>query len=214
MAPVTTDAPEKPPEAASFPHDGALLAAMRAGEARAFEELVRTFTPRLLAVARRLVGDQAAAEDCVQEAFLNAFRGLDGFEGRAGLGTWLHRITVNTALARLRARRAKREESIDHLLPRFDEFGFRVEPSWSASRGVEELVDDSEVAALVRAKIEELPESYRQVIVLRDLEELSTGEVASLLGENEGTVKVRLHRARMALKTKLEPLLRGDGMAA
>ena len=163
----------------------------------------------MLATATRLLGDPALAEDCVQESFISAFNNLDRFEGRSGVGTWLHRITVNACLMKLRSRRRKAEEPIDDLLPTFDENGCRIEPAWKSTRSVEDLVAEQQVRELVMEKIGELPDSYRIVLVLRDIEELDTREVAEILDTTEGAVKVRLHRARAALKKLLEPILRG-----
>src|SRR6266852_2001348 len=105
-----------------------LLAALRAGEASAYEETVRRFSPRLLATTQRILRNEDDARDAVQDTFLSAFRGLDQFAGQSKLATWLHRIAVNAALMKLRKRRQLHEQSIDHLLPRFSGDGHHVEP--------------------------------------------------------------------------------------
>src|SRR5687767_13735229 len=105
----------------------ALVEALRAGDEWAFETMVRQFGGRLLAVARRLTRNDEDARDVVQTAYLSAFRALSAFEGTCQLSTWLHRIVVNTALMRLRSRRRKPEESIDVLLPPFQDDGHHVE---------------------------------------------------------------------------------------
>src|SRR5438093_9818791 len=105
----------------------ALLAALRVGHEWAFETMVRVFGGRLLAVARRFTRNDEDARDVVQSAYLSAFRGLNEFEGSCQLSTWLHRIVVNTALMRLRVQRRKPEESIDALLPAFQDDGHHVE---------------------------------------------------------------------------------------
>lgn len=166
----------------------------------------------MLATARRILNDDAAAQDCVQEAFLNAFRSLERFEARSTLATWLTRITINAALMRLRSRTRRNEQSIDELGPEFDQNACRIEPHWLFPGDTDELLQRREIRELVRAKIAELPEQHRIVLMLRDIEELSTLEVAELLETTEGAVKTRLHRARAALKKLLEPLWR-DGMA-
>ena len=183
-----------------------LINALQRGEEPAYERLVREHGPRMLAVARRFLGDDAEAQDCVQEAFLNAFRALDRFEERASLGTWLHRITVNAALARLRKRPAQPDESIDHLLPQFNENGARLDPAAPMAHSVEQLVEQKQVRERVAEKIRELPELYRTVLLLRDVEGLDTREVAAALNASEEAVKTRLHRARAALKKLLQPL--------
>ena len=183
-----------------------LVAALQAGDDDAFEQLVRRYGGRMLAVAQRLVGRGDEARDVVQEAFLSAFRAIDRFEGTALLSTWLHRITVNAALMQLRSRGRRPEESLDELLPHFETDGHVIRPGgpWQPLATLER----AELRTLVRERIEELPESYRTVLLLRDIEELETGEVADLLGVNTGTVKTRLHRARLALRSLLDPHLR------
>ena len=116
--------------------ESALLERLRAGEAAAFERLVREQGGRMLAVARRFLREDEDARDAVQDAFLSAFRSLDSFEGQAKLSTWLHRIVVNAALMKLRARKRRPEESIEELLPRFLEDGHQAEPAtpWPAPR--------------------------------------------------------------------------------
>jgi RNA polymerase sigma-70 factor, ECF subfamily len=183
-----------------------LIAALRAGDAEAFEDVIMRYGGRLLAVCRHLLGDEEEARDCVQEALLSAFRQIGRFEGRAELGTWLHRIAVNQALMRLRAQASAPEGPIDHLLPRFDDHGGRHEPAWRFEESVEEALGRRQTRALVLAQIALLPEAYRTVLLLRDVEKLTTREVGELLSLGESAVKVRLHRARAALKRLLEPL--------
>lgn len=191
--------------------EAGLVARLKAGDARAFEQLVRREGGRMLAAARRLVRDEAAAHDCVQEAFVSAFRHIGDFEPRASIGAWLHRIAVNAALMRLRKQRRLAETPIDDLLPSFDADG------WRRDDLVEVPDDDPEselmrrrTAEFVRAKIDLLPDAYRTALLLRDLEGWSTREAADALGIAEGAMKVRLHRARAALKRLIEPLWTGD----
>lgn len=190
--------------------EASLVAALKAGDRAAAETLVRGHLPWMVAVARRVVKDHALAEDCVQEAFINVFRKIGDFEARSSLKSWLHRIVVNQALMKLRSRRSRTEDSVDPLLPSFDENACRIEAPWQRLATPDEVFEREDRRALVHAKINELPESYRVVLQLRDIEELSTREVAEGLGLSEANVKVRLHRARAALKTLLEPLLKGD----
>lgn len=190
----------------------ALLVALRAGDERAYERLVVEQGGRMLAVARRFLRDEEEARDCLQEAFLAAFRALPRFAGNARLSTWLHRIVVNAALMRLRARRSRPERAIEPWLPTFLEDGHSaiVYRDWSPS--AEDLLARAEVRALVRAAIDELPESYRTVLVLRDLEELDTAEAAEALGITANAVKIRLHRARQALRQRLDVVLGERGL--
>ena len=188
--------------------DGALLPRLRSGEPEAFEALVRSQTSRLLAVARRLLRNDEDAKDAVQDAFISAFRSLQSFEGDSQISTWLHRIAVNACLMKLRSRRRKPEESIEALLPTFLEDGHHtINPrEWRDS--ADRLLERGEDRAFVRACIDELPESHRTVLILRDIEELDTAETARVLGLSENVVKVRLHRARQALRSLLEPRFR------
>lgn len=184
------------------------LARLRAGEETAFEQLVRKESGRMLAVARRLLVDEEDARDAVQDAFSAAFRSVAGFAGSCRISTWLHRIVVNAALMKLRRRRSRPEDAIEDLLPKFREDGHQAEPSLPWEEPVEEMLAREEMCALVRKRVEELPAAYRSVLVLRDFEELPTSEVAELLEITENAVKIRLHRARQALRTLLDPYVR------
>ena len=183
--------------------DAALLEGLRAGQDDAFEALVRAHSGRMLSVCRRILRSDEDARDAVQEAFLSAFKAIGSFEGTCRLSTWLHRIAVNSALMRLRSRKRRPEESIDSLLPGFRDDGHaRIEPQdWSAS--ALELLESRESRESLRACIDQLPDSYRTVLLLRDIEEFDTAEAAEVLGVSEGVVKVRLHRARHALRRLL-----------
>ncbi|MGI9480250.1 MAG: RNA polymerase sigma factor [Hyphomicrobiaceae bacterium] len=196
--------------AAQTGDDGDLVERIRQGETGAAEVLVRAHGGWMLAVARRLTGEPSLAQDCVQEAFLSVFKGIETFEARSSLKTWLHRIVVNAALMKLRSRRRANEQPIDDLLPEFDSNECRLETPWKVIEQPDELLERTETAGIVRAAIYQLPESYRTVLLLRDIEEMSTSEVAEVMGIADGAVKVRLHRARAALKKILEPVLRGE----
>jgi len=184
-----------------------LLARLRAGDEAAFAELVRENGSRLLAVARRLLRSEEDARDAVQDGFLQAFRAISRFEGDARLSTWLHRIVINASLMKLRTRRRKPEASIDELLPRFYADGHRIDPGPPWRTEIPDPVESRELRELVRASIDRLPDIYRSVLLLRDIEELSTEETAAVLDVKADTVKVRLHRARQALRALLAPHL-------
>ena len=181
--------------------DAMLVARLQAGDPDAYERLVRVHGGRLLSVARRFLPNNEDAQDAVQEAFIKAFRAIATFEERAQLHTWLHRILVNTALMKIRARKRRPEESIDDLLPTFQSDGHQTTESreWSDA-----IVERKETAAIVRRAIAQLPEQYRVVLTLRDIEERDTIETAAALGTTTTVVKVRLHRARQALRTLLD----------
>lgn len=194
--------------------EASLLAGLRAGDQAAYEILVRTYSGRLLAVTRRLLRTEEDARDAVQDAFLSAFRALHTFEESSLLSTWLHRIGVNAALMKLRTRRRKPEEAIEDLLPKYLEDGHREDghrgnptKPWKEP---EALLERKETRALVRECIDHLPESYRTVLLLRDIEELDTEEAAQLIGISPNAVKIRLHRARQALRTLLDPHFREE----
>ncbi|MEM7409686.1 MAG: sigma-70 family RNA polymerase sigma factor [Myxococcota bacterium] len=202
--------PKDPPGPSGPATESALVARLREGDAAAFEELVRAQGPRMLSVAQRYLQNEDDARECVQEAFLAAHRSIGRFEGRALLGTWLHRIVVNAALMRLRSRRAKPEELLEDWLPRYDRYGFREGPVHTNDLTPEELYRRADTAKHVREAIERLPESHRTVLFLRDIDGFSTEETAELLGTSRGSIKMRLHRARSALRTLLAPLFAED----
>lgn len=193
---------QEPPSAASFAEAG-LLERLRAGDEAAFETLVREHSGRLLAVARRYMRNEEAARDAVQEAFLSAFRSIGRFQGTSNISTWLHRIAVNACLMKLRSGRRHAETSIEELLPQFDETGHRMATETDWPESAEAALGRSQTRAAVRAAIEGLPENYRSVLILRDIEELSTAETADVLKVTPTAVKIRLHRARQALRTVL-----------
>ena len=181
-----------------------LIDRLRAGDDDAFAELVHIHSGRLLAAARRLLRNDEDAADAVQEAFMAAFRSIDGFQGTARLSTWLHRIVINAALMKIRGSSRRPEESIEDLLPRFDADGYWATEvhSWGASS--DDLLERRETRMLVRRCIDRLPETYRTVLVLRDIEDLGTEEAAEQLGISSNATKIRLHRARQALRTLLD----------
>lgn len=193
--------------------DSLLLARLRAGDEGAFDELVRSTAPRLLATLRRMLRSDEDARDALQESYFAAFRALARFEGQARLSTWLHRIAVNTALMRLRSRRRRPEASIDELLPRFDADGHRVLEPPCGRPSAEEELDEAQRRAAVRVAVDRLPELHRTVLVLRDIEGLGSEETARALGISVDAAKMRLHRARQALRTLLAAEL-GIGTAA
>ena len=181
-----------------------LLDGLLAGDEGVFEGLVREQGPRLLAVCRRFLRNEEDARDALQDAFLSAHRSIRTFQRGSRLSTWLHRIAVNCCLMKLRSRRRKPEEPIEDLLPRFSGSGHQVPPSLAWKETAEDLLEQSETRRIVREAIDRLPESYRTILLMRDLEELSTAETARLLETSENAVKIRLHRARQALRELLD----------
>jgi RNA polymerase sigma-70 factor, ECF subfamily len=195
--------PGSPSADANADRDRTLIDALKAGDEEAFERLVREHAGRLLAVARRLLRDPRDAEEVVQEAFTSAFRSLKTFRAECRLSTWLHRIVVNQALMRLRARRRRPEVALDRLLPVFAPDGHRL--AQTAEPSPELALTSSETRRMVRAAIDQLPDAYRTVLLLRDIEEMDNQAVAAQLGITPNAAKIRLHRARQALVTLLDP---------
>jgi RNA polymerase sigma-70 factor (ECF subfamily) len=202
--------PSQANDAAPDADEQALLARLRAGENAAFEQLIRSHGGRLLAVARHFLPVEEDARDAVQEAFVSAFRSIGRFEGKARVSTWLHRIVVNAALMKLRAARRKPQQSIEELLPGFLESGMLERPASPWRKTALDGPEREALRALLHQKIQMLPERYRNVLLLRDIEELDTQETAEFMGISEGAVKTRLHRARLALRELLEPHLREE----
>jgi len=185
-------------------NDDALVAALADGDNGAYEFIVREYGGRLMRVIQRFGFNYDDACDVLQDAFLQAFRKIDQFEQRAKLSTWLHRIAVNAALMRRRSEKRRHERSIEDLLPRFRDDGHRIDigPTWELT--AEDILENEELRTQVRRYVDELPNDYRTVLILRDLEELDTQDTADVLGITPGAVKTRLHRARQALRTLLE----------
>lgn len=162
----------------------------------------------MLSTAKRYLRSESDAHDCFQETFIAVFQGIDKFEKRSSIGTWIRRITINQCLMKIRAHGRRHEESIEHLLPEFDENGDRIS-SVSPDRASAKIdpVDRSRTKRFVRDKIDELPDTYRVMLLLRDIDGYSTKEAAAIQGISLTAAKTRLHRARSALKSLLEPIL-------
>jgi RNA polymerase sigma-70 factor, ECF subfamily len=179
--------------AALVPDDADLVARVLGGDKPAYETLIRRHNQRLFRAARAIVRDDDEAEDVVQQAWVAAYQSLAGFRGDASLTTWLTRIVVNEALGR-RRRRQKGE----HLA--------LIDPEARAvpdGKSPEEEAATGELGRLLEAHIDRLPDIYREVLVLRDVEEMTTAETAACLGVSEETVRVRLHRARREMQASL-----------
>ena len=175
------------------------------------EQIVREHIGWMLSLATRtLGGDQHAAEDAVQDAFVSAFRALDSLKKRDSIKPWLRQITINAALMKLRQSKRLAEQPINEFLPEFDQNDCRLEDRWSYLARLEDVQDNQSRLDMLSRAFSSIPESYRIVLQLRDIEGYDTLEVANLLEISESNVKVRLHRARSALKKLIEPLLRGE----
>jgi RNA polymerase sigma-70 factor (ECF subfamily) len=180
------------------PHDPAgLVDRLRAGDARAFEELVRAYQHRVFGIALRMLGNRAEAEDIAQEVFLRVHRSVADFRGEAKLSTWLYSIASHLCLNRLASGDRHRVREGEETLMRLP----------SADVGAAETLERGERDAALLQAIASLPEERRIVVVLRDVEGLSYEEIARALDLEPGTVRSRLHRARLDLKDKLERFL-------
>ena len=149
-----------------------------------------------------LCDDRRDAEEALQDTFLQVYRKLDSFRGASRFSTWLHRVATNCALMKRRARRRRAAESLEDYLPLFDEGGqhARLDVDYSRVARADELLEQRELRRAARQGLALLPEIYRTAIVLRDIQEMSTGEAAEVLGVEPATVRQRLHRGRLMLR--------------
>lgn len=197
---------------AAQPDDLELLRRAREGDFEAFSSLVERFQRRVFAVARRIVGDQHDAEDVTQQTFLSVMDHLGDFREESSVATWILRIATNHALKLLRKRRGLPTVSLDAPVgDGEDSYAALPHPEFIAQWRDEpaRLAQQREVRQLIEAALDELPEKYRVVFVLRDVEGLSVNETAQALGLSESNVKVRLLRARLDLRERLTRAL-GD----
>jgi RNA polymerase sigma-70 factor (ECF subfamily) len=157
-----------------------------------------------------LLGNDDEAREAVQDAFVSAFRSCSRFEGASRISTWLHRIVVNSCLMRLRTQRRRVEVSIDEWLPTFLPDGHHETAFVDWSNAAHAQIEQQETCALVRRCIDRLPDAYRTVLLMRDIEGIPVDDVAAALQISPNAVHIRLHRARQALRTLLDPVfLRG-----
>jgi RNA polymerase sigma-70 factor, ECF subfamily len=175
-------------------------------QAEAFRVVMRRHNRRLYRVARAVTRDDSEAEDVVQETYLRAFTNLSAFRGDSRLATWLTRIALNEALGRLRRRRPTVELSTLDT-ERQDETHIIPFPSMSTNSNPERAVAQREIRRLIERAVDDLPETFRAVFVMREIEELSVEETADFLGVPQATVKTRLHRARRLLRQSLDEQL-------
>ena len=182
-----------------------LLDRARDGDGEAFRELVAPYQRELHVHCYRMLGSVQDAEDALQDTLLSAWQGLAGFEGRASLRTWLHRVTVNAALANRRKRAVRQKHQVSDPLEHFLENGRHHAPirPWSVEPSQQAL--DRETHELIENAISELPEIYRDVYLLADVEGLPNADTADILGLSVPAVKSRLHRARLLMRNALAP---------
>jgi len=183
-----------------------MIAAILGGESSLFHDLVRPYERTVYVMALSFMRNGADAEDVAQEAFLQAFRKLDTFRGEAKFGTWLISITLNEARGRIRRSKILKTESIDDS----QDGEYTVSPAllrdWKEIPS--ECLERKEMQHLLETAIGDLPLIYREIFILRDVEEMSVAEAAEMLAISVASVKVRLHRARMMLQSSLAPKLK------
>ena len=191
-------------------HDAELIARVLAGERELFHELIRPYEKSVYVAAYSILQNQQEAEDAAQEAVLKALKNLGSFRGESKFSTWLISIAVNEARARLRHARVLKLESVDQ--PAKDEEGSFVPALIRDWREVpSQALERKELRELLQSAIASLPEIYREVLLLRDVEEMSIADTAAALGVSEGVVKTRLLRARLMMQKILAPQLASKG---
>ena len=191
----------------SEPSDEMLAAQAAAGDDSAFEAIVERFQARVFRLACRLT-TETDAPDVLQETFLQAYRHLSSFRGESQFGTWLYRIATNAALMHRRTSARRPSEPLDAFLPRFDDHGKHTgtPAELQVATRADELLDRQFLADKAREVLARLPDIYRDAFVLKDLEELSTADVASALEIEPAAVRQRVHRARLMLRGYLSDL--------
>jgi len=209
MADNTRTAPAEAQESQSGePPDVELVRRAQQGDAAAFAELVARHQRQLYRLALRMTGSEADAQEVLQEAFLNAYQKLPNFRGEAQFSSWLYRIAANSALMRLRRKRRAPDALTDQPLelqgPKFSAEGYLDPPPRSDwSQRADEKMMDRELGTAIDQAVTGLPEDYRTVFLLKDVDGLSNEEIAEALDLTVPAVKSRLHRARLALREKL-----------
>jgi RNA polymerase sigma-70 factor (ECF subfamily) len=188
-------------------NEAGLIAQILAGEKELFHELIRPFERMVYLTLLSIVKNETEAEDAAQEAVISAYRHLASFRGDAKFSTWLTSIAINEGRKRLRKSKRAAEESIEERTESH-EGDYTPAPLTDWREIPLEALERKELREALRVAVTELPDIYRQVFTLRDLEELNVEETAQALGINPGAVKVRLHRARMMLQKRLVPFLK------
>jgi RNA polymerase sigma-70 factor, ECF subfamily len=189
--------------------DTELLGRAQAGEMAAFEALVERHRDNIYGLALRMTRSEADAAEIVQDTFLSAYQHLSEFRGEAAFGSWVHRIAANNALMRLRHQRVvdARQEPTN---PEFDERGhFSEYPASDWSRRADEQVLDAELGRAIQQATDRLPEEYRHVFLLKDVEGMSYEQIAEITGDSVAAIKSRLHRARLSLRDAIDQFYNG-----
>lgn len=184
--------------------DEELVARARAQDFGAFEELVARYDDKIYRLAFRFVRNETEAKEIVQDTFLSVWRKLDTFKGDSQFGSWLYRVAANAALMRLRAQRRHPEVSTEELpVDYLDNYGHVQSQGENWAKRPDDELQSDELRRRIQKAVDELPEIYRTVFLVRDVEGLSTEETAEVLEISVPTVKTRLHRARIALRNEI-----------
>lgn len=181
--------------------DDALITKFRKGCAFSYEELISRYETKVHNLAMRLTRNSEDAEEVLQDVFLTVYRKIDGFEGKAKFSSWLYRITVNAAFMKLRKRKQDQSVSLDDMLPHLQNKAITQKTAYGAAG--DSLALNNEVREALEGAIHRLPDEYRAVFVLRDIDGLSNKEVGEILNLSIPAVKSRLHRSRLMLRKKL-----------
>lgn len=197
-------------EVQSGPEDTALVERIQGGDMDAFETLVTRYQDRVYGLALSMLRDDVDAQDVVQDTFLNVFRKLDTFRGDSAFSSWLYRIAANNAMMKLRTRRRTPTVSLDDSLPQLDSEGHFNSAVEDWTRQVDRLMENQELGEHIKTAVAKLPEKYRIVFLLSDIEELSMKEVGDILDLTIPNVKTRLHRARLFIRSELSTYLSGE----
>ncbi|HLE26238.1 MAG TPA: sigma-70 family RNA polymerase sigma factor [Thermodesulfobacteriota bacterium] len=180
-----------------------LIQRVKAGDQKAFEAIFNHYVSRVYRQAFKFVGNEADAEDVVQDVFLLVYRKANSFLGKSEFSTWLYRLTANAALTKLRQRKKQKEVSLDEYLPKFRKDGHHlVRPVVDWTQEVDKFVAIKEYSQIIKEAMEKLSPMDKAVVVMSDMEEMSNPEISATLGITVQAVKARLHRARLFLRGK------------
>ena len=188
--------------------DEALLESLRKGDLGAVDELLRLYQGKIFTLAMSILKNESDAEEAAQDVFMTVIRKADMFRGNSAFYSWIYRICVNTCLMRLRGKRRNETVSIEEFMPMFTDEGMHASPMDDWSKEVERDALNEELGRMIRKYTAELPEKYRVVFVLSDVEGLPNEETAKILGLTVPAIKSRLHRARLCLREQLSRYLR------
>ena len=212
VSPAVGSDPNEAAKAARDARDRRLVRRLKQGDERAFQELVHTYQDRIFGLVYRMIGNRQEAEDIAQEVFISVYRGIGNYRGEGRFYTWLYRIASNTTKNRLKylkGRNFHRAADIDET-PAAHMKGSDGGPMVALQShvpGPEATVQANRLEEIVQREIANLEPEHRLLIVLRDIQGMSYAEILNITGLQEGTLKSRLHRARIALKARLEPYM-------